>query len=90
MSNSGSVFRHLAISYASSLITRQQYVQIRSLLLKKLESKGTVEDEDLENFSKLAENTDSPRTEKSYTSSDWIIIALGIAASAVLGFILYS
>jgi hypothetical protein len=90
MSNSGSVFRHLAISYAGSLITRQQYVQIRSLLLKKLESKGTVEDEDLENFSKLAESTDVPRTEKSYTSSDWIIIALGIAASAVLGFILYS
>jgi len=90
MSNSGSVFRHLAKSYASSLITREQYVQIRSLLLKKLESKGTVEDEDLENFTKLAENTDVPRTEKSYTSSDWIIIALGIAASAVLGFILYS
>ena len=90
MSNSESVFRQLARSYASSLITRQQYVQIRSLLLKKLESKGTVEDEDLENFSKLAESSDVPRTEESYTSSDWIIIALGIAASAVLGFIQYS
>jgi len=90
MSNSGSVFRHLAISYATSLITRQQYVQIRSLLLNKLESKGTVENEDLENFSKLAESSDVPRTEKSYTSSDWIIIVLGIAASAVLAFILYS
>jgi len=63
---------------------------IRSLLLKKLESRGTIEDEDLENFSKLADSTDLPKTESSYTSSDWIIIVLGIAASAVLGFILYS
>jgi hypothetical protein len=63
---------------------------IRSLLLKKLQSRGTIEDEDLENFSKLADSTDLPKTENSYTSSDWIIIVLGIAASAVLGFILYS
>jgi hypothetical protein len=90
MSQSGSVFRHLAISYANALITRQQYVMIRSLLLKKLQSRGTIEDEDLENFSKLADSTDPPKTENSYTSSDWIIIVLGIAASAVLGFVLYS
>jgi len=63
---------------------------IRSLLLKKLQSRGTIEDGDLENFIKLADSTDLPRTEKSYTSSDWIIIVLGIAASAVLGFVLYS
>lgn len=90
MSKSGSVFRHLAISYASALITREQYVLIRSLLLKKLESRGSIEDEDLLNFTKIAESTDPPRTEKSYSSSDWIIIVLGITASAVLGYILYS
>jgi len=90
MSRSESAFRHLAISYANALITRQQYVMIRSLLLKKLQSRGTIEDEDLENFSKLADSTDQPKTESSYTSSDWIIIVLGIAASAVLGFVLYS
>jgi len=90
MYQSGSAFRHLAISYTNALITRQQYVMIRSLLLKKLQSRGTINDDDLENFTKLAETTDLPRIEKSYTSSDWIIIALGIAASAVLGFVLYS
>jgi len=90
MSQSGTAFRHLAITYANALITRQQYVMIRSLLLKKLQSRGTIEDEDLENFSKLADSTDLPETENSYTSSDWIIIVLGIAASAVLGFVLYS
>ena len=90
MSQSESVFRHLAISYANALITRQQYVMIRSLLLKKLQSRGTIEDGDLENFSKLADSTDLPKIENSYSSSDWIIIVLGIAASAVLGFVLYS
>ena len=90
MNQSESVFRHLAISYANALITRQQYVMIRSLLLRKLQSRGTIEDEDLENFSKIADSTDLPKTENSYTASDWIIIVLGIAASAVLGFILYS
>lgn len=90
MSHSGSAFRHLAITYANALITREQYVIIRSLLLKKLETKGTIADDDLENFTKISQGAHLPRTEKSYTSSDWIIIALGIVASAALGFILYS
>jgi hypothetical protein len=90
MNQPASVFRHLAISYANSLLSRQQYVMIRSLLLKKLQAKGTIEDEDLENFTKISESTEQPQIEKSYSSSDWIIIVLGIAASAALGFVLYS
>ena len=90
MNHSGTAFRHLAITYANALITREQYVMIRSLLLKKLETNGTIADDDLENFTKISQGANLPRTEKSYTSSDWIIIALGIVASAALGFILYS
>ncbi len=90
MNHSGSAFRHLAITYANALITREQYVTIRSLLLKKLETRGTIADDDLENFTRISEGTGLPRTEKSYTSSDWLIIILGIVASAALGFILYS
>jgi hypothetical protein len=63
---------------------------IRSLLLRKLETRGTIADGDLENFTRISEGTGPPMTEKSYTSSDWIIIVLGIVASAALGFILYS
>ena len=90
MNRSGSAFRHLSITYANALITREQYVMIRSLLLKKLETRGTIADDDLENFTRISEGTGPPMPEKSYTSSDWIIIVLGIVASAALGFILYS
>ena len=90
MSHSDSAFRHLAITYANALISREQYVMIRSLLLKKLDTRGTIADDDLENFTRISEGTNLPKTEKSYTSSDWLIIILGIVASAALGFILYS
>jgi hypothetical protein len=90
MSNPVSPFRYLAKTYANDLISREQYVLIRAQLLKKLQSKGFIRDDDLQNFIRLAQGSeDKPKTEKSYSSTDWIIIALGIAASIVLGFILY-
>ena len=91
MSSPVSPFRYLAKTYVNDLISREDYVLIRAQLLKKLQSKGFIRDDDLQNFIKLAQgSTDKPKTEKSYSSSDWIIIALGIAASVVLGFVLYS
>ena len=90
MSRQSSPFRTLAKTYASDLISRDQYIEIRAQLLKKLQSKGCVDESDLQNFTAITQgNEDAPRAEKSYTSSDWIIIALGLAASAVLAYVLY-
>lgn len=90
MDNSTSPFRLLVKSYANNVISREEYVKIRSQLLKKLQSTGVIEDADLKNFTLISEGSDAkPVTEKSYSSSDWIIITLGLTASAVLGFILY-
>ncbi|MHC4221738.1 MAG: hypothetical protein ACYST9_04890 [Planctomycetota bacterium] len=91
MNSPASPLRYLAKTYANDLISREQYVLIRAQLLKKLQSKGFIGDDDLQNFIKLAQGrADKPRTEKSYSSTDWIIIALGIAAALVLGLVLYS
>ena len=89
MSNPTSPFRHLAKTYASELISREHYVLVRGQLLKKLQSNGVIGDDDLQKFIRLTREDDKPETRKTYTPSDWVIIALGIAASIVLGFVLY-
>jgi len=90
MKDLNSPFRYLAKTYSNELISREHYVSVRAQLLKRLQSKGIVEDDDLQDFIRLAKSEDQPKTEKTYTSSDWIIIALGIVASIVLGYVLYS
>jgi len=90
MNSPTSPFRYLAKTYANDLISREHYVLVRAQLLKRLQSKGFIGDDDLQNFIRLTQGNDNPKTERSYTSSDWIIIALGIAAAVVLGFVLYS
>jgi hypothetical protein len=89
MNQPSSPLRLLAKTFANDLITRQQYIEIRAQMLKRLESKGEISDSDLKNFMALTQNSETLRTRKSYTSSDWVIIALGLAASAVLGWVLY-
>ena len=84
-----SPLRILAKTYANDLISRQQYVEIRAQLLKRLETKGRIDESDLKNFTAITQSTESPKAERSYTPSDWIIIALGLAASAVLAYVLY-
>jgi len=84
-----SPFRYLAITYSDELISREHYVSVRAQLLKRLQSKGIVGDDDLQDFIRLANGDDQPDTQKTYTSSDWIIIGLGIVASIVLGYVLY-
>ena len=89
MNRPGSPLRLLAKTYANELITREQYVEIRAQLLKRLQSNGTLTDADLQDFSALVSD-DQPTTQpRSYTSSDWLIIGLGVAASVVLAFVLY-
>ena len=80
--------RLLAKTYANDLISREQYVEIRAQLLKRLENRGKVDESDLKNYTAL-QGSDTPKVQKSYTSSDWIIIALGLAASIALGYVLY-
>ena len=79
----------LAKTYANDLITRDQYIEIRAQLLKRLEANGSISQEDLRNFTALTGGDDSGEQTRSYTSSDWLIIGLGLAASAVLAFVLY-
>lgn len=89
MKDPNSPFRYLAKTYSDELISREHYVSVRAQLLKRLQSKGIVGNDDLQNFIRLAKSEDQPKTQKTYTSSDWIIIVLGIVASIVLGYVLY-
>lgn len=89
MSGQDSPLRLLAKTYANDLISRSQYIEIRTQLLKKLQSKGRIRASDLKNFTAITRGSEPEETKRSYTSSDWIIIALGLAASAVLAFVLY-
>jgi len=89
MKDLNSPFRYLAKTYSDELISREHYVSVRAQLLKRLQSKGIVGDDDLQDFIRLANGDDQPDTQKTYTSSDWIIIGLGIVASIVLGYVLY-
>ncbi len=89
MERQSSPLRLLAKTYANDLISREQYIEIRAQLLKRLESKGRIDEADLKNFTAITQGTETPQAQKSYTPSDWIIIALGLAASAVLAYVLY-
>jgi hypothetical protein len=81
--------RLLAKTYANDLITREQYIEIRAQLLKRLESNGKITEADLKNFTALTQTPEPASTQRSYTSSDWAIIGLGLAASAILAYVLY-
>ncbi len=89
MKDPKSPFRYLAKTYSDELISREHYVSVRAQLLKRLQSNGIVGDDDLQDLIRLAKGEDQPITPKTYTSSDWIIIVLGIVASIVLGYVLY-
>ena len=84
-----SPLRLLAKTYANDLISREQYVELRAQLLKRLETRGKLDESDLESLTALTQDSESPRAQRSYTPSDWIIVALGLAASAALAFVLY-
>ena len=81
--------RLLAKTYENELISREQYIEIRALLLKRLELKGKIDDADLENFTTLTQGPEPSQPVRSYGASDWLIIGLGLAASAILAFFLY-
>ena len=90
MNTPNSALRLLAKNYANDLLTRSQYVMIRAQLLNKLQNKGNIDRTDLNNFMLISQGRAQPENSISYSLSDWIIIALGIAASIALGYVLYS
>lgn len=90
MSQNQSPFRLLAKTYSSQMLTRDQYILARAQLLKTLQSKGTVTEEDLRKIANGNQDKSSPTVEKSYSSSDWVIISLGLIAAIVLAYVLYN
>jgi len=90
MDTHDSPFRLLAKNYANELVTRNQYVVIRAQLLKKLQKKGNVDRDDLNNFTLISQGSVKHRSSKSYSASEWVIIALGLAAAIAVGYVLYS
>ena len=89
MTLSDSPLRLLVKTYASGLLNRDQYLDIRQELLKKLSTHGEISHEDLQNFLSIHMDTRQPSTVTSYSVSDWIIIVLGLIAATVMGFVLY-
>lgn len=90
MSDQNSPFRLLSKSRSNQLLTREQYVKTRNELLKILQTKGSISESDLKKITDRIADKTQPRVAKGYSSSDWIIIALGLIAALVLGFILYN
>jgi len=89
MSSYGTPLRLLAKTYANELVTREQYIEIRAHLLKRLATKGKLTDADLKNFTTLTQGPEPAPEAQNYTFSDWLIIALGLVAAVVLAFVLY-
>jgi len=89
MERQSTPLRMLAKTHANALITREQYIEIRARMLKKLETRGRIDDSDLSTFTNLVQKSGRGKSHRSYSVSDWIIIGLGLAASAVLAFVLY-
>lgn len=87
-----SPFRILAKEYAADLLSREEYIKLRSNMLVMLQQKGDVSLQDLQNFVRLHETTgdDDQPVKEGYSTSDWLIIALGLIASLVLAYILYT
>ncbi|MDH5353097.1 MAG: hypothetical protein OEY09_01530 [Gammaproteobacteria bacterium] len=84
MRDSESPFRLLVKTYASRMLTRDQYVKIRGQLLKKLQGNGEVTKDDLNHFTDISFGNPPPEKDKPYSLSDWIIVALGLIAVIVL------
>ncbi len=85
-----SPLRQLVQAHTEQLITREEYLHIRTLLLNKLEQTGEISSNDLENFLNLknvsAKNINQPQ----YSFSDILITGLGLLAAAILAYMLYS
>ncbi len=85
-----SPLKTLVKSYSDDLVSKEEYLHIRTLLLNKLEQKGSISDSDLENYLNLKNVSLNNTSTTRYNFSDVIIIILGLSAAATLAYILYS
>lgn len=90
MRMSNSPLRLLVKSYADGMLDREQYIKIRNQLLDQLAANGNISHEDLLQLLEIHKDTGEEPISEGYSKSDWIIIALGLAAAAGLGLILFS
>ncbi len=88
-----SPLRKLVKKYTNQIITREQYLDVRKDLLKKLSAQRTINQEDLDKFLSIQESA-KPVThntlKNTYSISEWLIIGLGLLAATFLGYMLYS
>ena len=82
--------RLLVKSYANGLLERDQYLDIRKKLLKKLSSEGHINHKAFQSLMKSYQDQGQISTLSSYSVSDWIIIVLGLMAAVTLGLFLYN
>ena len=90
MTERDSPFRLLSKTRSNQILTREQYVAARNELLKILQTRGSVTEQDLHKITDKMKDKSQPKVKKGYSSSDWVIIALGLIAALVLGAVLYS
>jgi hypothetical protein len=89
MESSDSPLRLLVKSYANGLLERKQYLEIRGQLLRKLSEQGSITHAEVKNFIKIYQDTSQSTATRSYTTTEWIIVALGLIAAASLAMILF-
>ncbi len=84
--------RTLVKTFAGGIIDRNEYLDIRSRLLQKLEREGRITDSDLKRLmdAETSRDDDVPVATSKYTATDWILILLGLGAAIGLGIILYN
>ncbi len=83
--------RTLVKTFSGGIIGREEYISIRSQLLQKLEETGKISESDLDRLLNDGQDTrETPVSDRQYTSMDWILIILGLAAAIALAVILYN
>lgn len=85
-----SPLRQLVRAHADQLISRDEYLHIRTLLLNKLETTGGISQNDLKNYLNLKKVNQKHLSIPRYSLSDLIIAVLGLFAAATLAYLLYS
>lgn len=90
MKSPESPIRILVKSFTNGLIEREQYLEIRQQLLRKLSHQGEINQQDLQHLLKRYQEDDKTSWLSGYSASDWLIVVLGLMAAATLAYILYS
>ncbi len=85
-----SPLRQLVHAHTEHLISREEYLHLRRLLMDKLEKTGDINANDLDNFLNLKNVSSNNNDQQNYDFSDILIAVLGIVAAAILGYMLYS